>query len=212
MKWFFRFTAGCFVFAMVGAVCFMGCFCYKQNQKTDELEVLINAQRQKIIKLENKIKNNGVSDLASALEDVRKSNSSCRQELGEWIKKSEESVAEFQDVRLSVRNLANGMFGTYPCSDIQYLSTAISYKSLPDDIKDLRRQLLDIRRQLLDDQAKTDGGMKDTVEALSMCVFGEYPHTEVAMHTSLIIDGTLKDQVQKLKRKVESLEISMRFH
>lgn len=211
MTLFFRCCAALFAFAAIVAICFLGCFCYTQRQKFEELEVLTNAQHQKIVKIESKLANLDVGDLASATEDIRKTNSANQQELIERVKKNEEELEDLGEVKSSVRNLANGMFGVYPCSDIRYLTTALSYQSLPDDMRGLRRQLLDVQQQLLEAQTKTDGGLKDTVETLSMFVFGEYPHAEVAMRTSLIIDGTLKDQIQGLKRKVDALEFSMRF-
>ncbi len=189
----------CFV-AVAGGAGFLGYICHQQQCMLEEMEVAVSSQREKILKLESRLGELGIEGLNAEIKSIKGRMSSDRERLDE----AEKMLEGIEDMRGSVKNLSEGMFGTYPCSDLRYGLAALSFKNLPRDVKDIREQMDDVT-------PKDYYDLKKTVEALSTFVYGEYPHSELTSFTSLLIDGSLKDQLEKIKSKLGALEISVRY-
>lgn len=189
----------CFI-TVAGGAGFLGYICHRQQCKLEEMEVAVSSQREKILKLESGFGKLGIEGLNGEIKSIKDRLSSDRERLDE----AEKMLDGIEDMRGSVKNLSEGMFGTYPCSDLRYSLAALSFKNLPRDVKHIREQMDDVTPKDYDD-------LKKTVEALSTCVYGEYPHSELTSFTSLLIDGSMKEQLKKIKSKLDALEISVRY-
>lgn len=196
-----------FSVASFGGAGFLGYICYRQQCELEEMDVAVSSQREKIFKLEAGLGKLGVEELINEIDGLKDRLSSDRERI-EQAEKSLEGVEEalegLEDVKGSVENLSKGMFGTYPCSDFRYGFTALTFRDLPRDVDNLRKQIDDVR-------PKDYYDIQKTVEALSTYVYGEYPHSEIAMYTSIVVDGSLKEQLKKIKAKLDALELSVRY-
>lgn len=189
----------CFI-AAAGGAGFLGYVCYQQQGKLEEMEVAVSSQREKILKLESGLGKLEMEGLNGEIKSIKDRLSSDRERLDE----AEKMLEGIEDMRGSVKNLSEGMFGTYPCSDLRYGLAALSFKNLPRDVKNIREQMDDVTPRDYYD-------LKKTVEALSTYVYGEYPHSELTSFSSLLIDGSLREQLKKIKSKLDVLEISARY-
>lgn len=107
-----------------------------------------------------------------------------------------------EKVEGSVKNLSEGMFGTYPCADYRYGIYASTFSELPKKVRDIEGQLF-----ILDRQPTDYSDVRDAVEMLSKYIYGEYPHREFSTSVELITEGSLKKQVEDIKTRLRRIEI-----